>query len=100
MFNFKSILNNDIHKLCQFLFDGKSLTDLLPPFPTNRGLPKQPTLVNCKRAMISELPKGIRDYELSDSFITRLHFVLNEDEVANYRAWKVQWERLLEEDRF
>jgi hypothetical protein len=97
----KQPLNRNVNNICEFICDGRSINDQLPNFPDGQ-LPKRNeriSLDDCRR-LLAQLPEGIREYGVSDGFMTRLHFVLTADEIAAQNAWKSDWERLIAERKF
>jgi hypothetical protein len=97
----KRPLNKDLNAICSFLYDGQLINDQVPNFPDG-DLPKrdEPISINHCCKLPAQLPEGIRDYGISDSFITRLQFILTRDEISDYKDWKANWEKFRQERVF
>lgn len=96
--------NRQANKLCNFLFnssDGKWLPAFPNPpkkFPNrNQKVPFSETELNRYKQL--PFPVPVRGGKLADCFMTRLHFVLSDEEVENYQDWKREWQERFRDKR-
>lgn len=87
--------NREVEHLCKYLFNADKKR-LLPPFPNpKRWLPGRREQITFDYSALNQyllpFPAFINRGELSDCFMTRLHFVLSDDEVENYEEWRDKW---------